>query len=353
MKLLKTLFLSAIAAFTFSTVSGQANASINILTLNGGIVNVGGTVDVQVTVGNTGPVSSIGVNKVRAQISIPVAIANAAPNAEQTGLPAGWIILSNTGGVITVCNGTDVIPVGAQRQVFIKLQGHTAGGPSTVSGQLSFGPGTAVCTGLGSLSGDLPADNSSQSTITVSIVTPVKLTQFSARLVNCQPVLDWKTEDEINLERFEIERAELNNSGWIMIGTVAGKATASGKSEYNFIDQHTGTSPGEWGYRLKMIDKDGRYQYSSILRVAVICYTTQINAYPNPVQNGKLYVTITGAARFAEAILQSASGQVILKTKMNIGTNYLDVSAVPNGVYILKVEDENGSKKMIKIVIGQ
>ena len=93
-----------VCAITVSSASGQANASINLLTLNSGQVNQGGVVDVQVTVGNTGPVSSIGVNKVRAQISIPIAIASALPNAGQTGLPAGWTILSNTGGVITVCN---------------------------------------------------------------------------------------------------------------------------------------------------------------------------------------------------------------------------------------------------------
>ncbi|MDZ4794933.1 MAG: hypothetical protein SGI83_11695, partial [Bacteroidota bacterium] len=167
MKLIKLLMLMLVCAITVSSASGQANASINLLTLNSGQVNQGGVVDVQVTVGNTGPVSSIGVNKVRAQISIPIAIASALPNAGQTGLPAGWTILSNTGGVITVCNGTDVIPVGQQRQIFIKIQGNTVGGPSTVAGQLGFGPGTAVCTGLGTLSGDLPADNISQSTIQV------------------------------------------------------------------------------------------------------------------------------------------------------------------------------------------
>ncbi len=164
-----------VCAFCSSGVAGQSNATLNILTLNSGQVTVGQTVDIQVTVGNTGPTSSIGVNKVRPQISVPAALVNILPNAQQTGLPPGWIILSNTGSVIQICNGSDVIPVGAQRQIFIKMQGNTVGGPSTITGNLSFGPGTGVCTGLGTLSGDLPADNSSNTTIQVNAALPCSI----------------------------------------------------------------------------------------------------------------------------------------------------------------------------------
>ncbi len=170
MKLLKLLLLFCAGTFAFSNASAQANATLNILTLNSGQVTIGQTVDVQVTVGNTGPVSAIGVNKVRVQISVPVAIAS--PLSNMTGFPPGWIILSNTGGVITICNGSDVIPVGAQRQILIKIQGNTVGGPSTIAGALSFGPGTAVCTGLGSLPGDITADNTSTSTVQVLAALP-------------------------------------------------------------------------------------------------------------------------------------------------------------------------------------
>jgi len=99
-------------AFGAFDASGQANATLNILTLNSGQVILGGTVDIQVTVGNTGP-GSITTNKVRAQISIPIAIATALPTPQQTGLPSGWTVTVNTGGSITVCNGTDAIPAGA------------------------------------------------------------------------------------------------------------------------------------------------------------------------------------------------------------------------------------------------
>lgn len=353
MKLFKLLVINLSGLLAFSNVSGQANASINVLTLNGGVVNLGSVVDVQVTVGNTGPVSSIGVNKVRAQISIPVAIASALPNAQQTGLPPGWTILSNTGGVIQVCNGSDIIPVGQQRQVLIKVQGNAEGGPSTVSGVLSFGPGTAVCTGLGTLSGNITADDISQSTIQVASTLPVTLIDLNAKLLNCKPVLHWITENEENSDQYEIERTNGANTNWLTIGVRAAIGNTNTKSEYSFTDNTSISSDETILYRLKIVDQDGSYKYSGILRVFVNCKTTLAYVYPSPVQDGRLYIAVTGDNNYMEASLQSLSGQVVLKTKITAGTNSLNVSAVANGLYILNIKDNNGFVKNFKVLIQQ
>ena len=74
MKLVKLLVLFLVSAFMYGTAAGQANASINVLTQNSGQVNLGGTVYIEVSVGNTGPTSSIGVYKVKTQISVPSSI---------------------------------------------------------------------------------------------------------------------------------------------------------------------------------------------------------------------------------------------------------------------------------------
>src|ERR1051326_8610078 len=186
MKLIRLLLLFMVGSFAGFNAAGQANASINILTQNSGQVSVGGTVFIQVDVGNTGPTSNIGVNKVRAQISIPIAIAHALPTAQQTGLPPGWTVVTNTGGGITVCNGSDVIPVNGVRTVLIAVQGDALGGPSTVTGVLSFGPGTGVCTGPGSLPGDITADNTSTSSIQVIPAAACNLSlSASAGAISC------------------------------------------------------------------------------------------------------------------------------------------------------------------------
>ena len=169
MKFLKLFMLLFVTGFMVKNVTAQqlaTNANINIGAANAGVVNQGALLDLSISVTNTGA-NPILANRVRPSISLPTTIASAAANALQTGLPAGWIITANTGGVITICNGTDVIPAGVTRVAIIKIQGTAIGGPSTIGGTLQFGPGTGVCTGLGALNGDLPADNTSQTSITV------------------------------------------------------------------------------------------------------------------------------------------------------------------------------------------
>lgn len=161
----------------------STNANINMVTANAGVVTQGNTIDLFVSVANTG-VNPIQVNRVRPSISVPVALCSAAINALQTGLPPGWIITNNTGANITICNGTDVIPAGATRTITIKLVAVGVGGPSTISGGLQFGPGTGVCTGLGSLTGDNPSDNLSQTSITVVPSCPLTVSA-SAGVINC------------------------------------------------------------------------------------------------------------------------------------------------------------------------
>ena len=172
MKLIKSTILLLVCVFTVLNTIGQANASLNILTLNSGQVIQGQTVDIQVTIGATagtgGQQGPIPAFKIRAQISTPVSLVSLLPIAQQTGLPPGWSItvLNTVTGSITICNGTDPIPVNQQRVILIKVQGNNLGGPSTINGNLLFSNGIA-CGSTGTLAGDNTADNSSQSSVKV------------------------------------------------------------------------------------------------------------------------------------------------------------------------------------------
>src|SRR5262245_51750563 len=121
MKLIKLVTLSTVIIFEYLITNVQENAYINILTQNGGIVNFGGTVFVEVTVGNSGPIDVIQAGKIRVQVSVPGSITS----IPGTGhiLPPGWTILSNSGTSIQICNSTDAIPVYDERTILINVQG--------------------------------------------------------------------------------------------------------------------------------------------------------------------------------------------------------------------------------------
>jgi Secretion system C-terminal sorting domain len=351
MKLSTLLILFSASLLGVTNASGQANAYIQVLTLNSGNVNLGQTGDIQVTVGNTGPANNIAVNNVRTQVSVPNALVSLLPNAQQTGIPAGWAITSNNGTTIQLCNGSDVIAPGTQRNIIIKIQGNTVGGPLTVSGGLTFRSGTN-CAAPGTLAGNNTADDNGTSSVTVVNPVPVTLTEFNALLVNCEPTLKWTTETEINSDRFEIERSNAGRNDWTKIGTVTAQGNSSRKTEYSLTDKSPAASEKVL-YRLKMIDKDGRFTYSTALPVSINCNTPKITIFPNPVQNGRLYVSITGAKGQTEAVLLNLAGQVILKNIVSDGTNKIDVSNTANGVYILNITDSgvNGISKKVKVLI--
>ena len=170
MKQLKLIMLFCIGALFIASKSiGQANPFINVLPSNSGIVAVGGTIDIEVTIGNTGPVSAVPQAKLRPIIQVPSSV-TFLPTASQVGLPAGWTILTNTGSQIRLCNSTDPIPVNTSRIIILKAQGVTVSPQQTFSGNINFGNGTTCAAGP-TVAGDLTTDNSALST--VQVVAPV------------------------------------------------------------------------------------------------------------------------------------------------------------------------------------
>ena len=166
MKHTKLIMLFCIGALLIGGKSfGQANPFINVLPSNSGIVPVGGTIDIIVTIGNSGPISTIPQAKLRPIIQVPTSV-TFLPNAQQTGLPAGWTILSNSGTQLRVCNSTDPIPVSTSRTIILKAQGVTVSPAQTFAGNINFGNGTTCAAGP-SVAGDLITDNSATSTVQV------------------------------------------------------------------------------------------------------------------------------------------------------------------------------------------
>jgi hypothetical protein len=344
-KFIQTLFV-AFCCFHFSDAIAQ-NVSINILTLNSGLVAVGSTVFVQIDITNTDGTLSVPAYKIRPFLSTPIALVSI-PASGHT-LPSGWTITSNTNGVIRFSNGADVIPPNTSRTLLIALKGTILGGPSTVSGSLLFSNGISPGTTSGpALSGDNTADNTSTSTVEVSTITPVKLTNFNAQLVNCKPALNWNTEIEANSDKFEIERANSTATDWAMVGSITASGYSYGKLKYSFNDNTLALTSGKILYRLKIFDKDGKYNYSPVLPVFINCKTAQVNTYPNPVQHGLLNVNVvTVNNENTDAVLIGTSGQVVLKMNLKNGLNTVNVSTIANGEYVLKVNATNTVNKVL------
>jgi hypothetical protein len=184
MKVLKIFLLLFVTGLMFKNATAQTNASLNIVSANAGVVHQGATLDLTVSVTNTGA-NPISAQRVRVQISVPSAVGLPLATGSQNALSSNWIVTSNTaGGVITICNNTDAIPAGATRTSIVKISANTIGSGSINAG-LAFGNGTS-CTAFGSLTGDNTGDNSSSTPIVVTASQTCTLAASAAAgSINC------------------------------------------------------------------------------------------------------------------------------------------------------------------------
>ena len=117
-----------------------------------------------------------------------------------------------------------------------------------------------------------------------STPVPVKLVSYQVKLVseaakNERKVLnEWRTTNEINASHFNIQRSIDG-----VIFKTAGQVAAKGGGSYNFADPLTSNNlPSTIFYRLQMVDKDGRIEYSPIKEINLRHSASSIRLYPNP-----------------------------------------------------------------------
>jgi CshA-type fibril repeat protein len=173
---------------------------------------------------------------------------------------------------------------------------------------------------------------SNPATVTLSSILPVGISYFKAHAVMGAIKLEWNTSIEINADRFEIERYT-EGTEWTKIGKVTAKGNTG--SIYSFEDPFPIT--GQNLYRLKLVDKDDNWSYSTVAKVNWISGNSII-IFPNPVNN---YLTVQGFTGQSMLFVQNVHGQVLLRVD-NFTGQVLDLSNLNQGIYILKFVPVNG-----------
>lgn len=63
-----------------------------------------------------------------------------------------------------------------------------------------------------------------------------------------------------------------------------------------------------------------------------------LNFYPNPVTNGKIYITSKNAS-VKEIVIYDVLGKRVLQTNLSVNSKEVNVSALNPGVYIIKITE--------------
>lgn len=179
---------------------------------------------------------------------------------------------------------------------------------------------------------------------------PVKLSEFKL-VSNANGVtLSWKTSLEINSSHFEIERSA-DGKVWGSKGSVNAAGNVSVDQNYSFTDAVpvNGTNY----YRLKIVDIDAKYEYSTIKSVSFTAASLNVIAGPNPAYSFLTINVITPGNDPYRLRLISRSGQVVLDQKYAATNNrlQLNVSNYTDGTYFLEVTNSAGSRQINKVLI--
>ena len=178
-------------------------------------------------------------------------------------------------------------------------------------------------------------------------VLPVKLESLIASAKDCNVQVKWLVSQEINASRYEVERSNSGNK-FEKIGEVFASNNV-GSANYALEDKTPliGTS----FYRIKMIDKNGTYNYSSIVTVKNVCMASEksILLYPNPTFDKTVNFAINSAYGGSVIVnFFSITGLIVRKEKMilNIGDNLktFKLNEFTKGIYLLRITDNNGNE---------
>lgn len=191
--------------------------------------------------------------------------------------------------------------------------------------------------------------------VDVRYVLPIELTAFNAVCNGNEVKITWQTASESNNSYFEIERSADAINFTPVTRVNSQNSNSNTTLNYNAIDANP--INGKSYYRLKQVDIDGAFTYSSI--VVLNCTSNQnvipatVNIFPNPTTDN-LTININGLEGKKSFVIYDVLGQemtnkTITSTSANLQET-IDVSSYANATYILRIDVDGKLYQIIKFV---
>ena len=178
----------------------------------------------------------------------------------------------------------------------------------------------------------------------INSTLPVNLTSFSGFQQMNNVVLKWTTTQEINTEKFELQRS--TGLGWNPIATIAATGNSNTKTDYNHTDINAPKSVIL--YRLKLVDINGNYEYSPIIRIDNKSGQASLFCYPNPFGGSFSVSVYSQADQPTTTVITDLGGRKVysLNRQLFRGNNTFNITGMDQllpGIYFASILDEVGN----------
>ncbi len=190
--------------------------------------------------------------------------------------------------------------------------------------------------------------------LTMNIVSlPVSLASFDADTDGCDVILKWESETETGFSHYIVEKS-IDGERFNVLGTVAAQA-GSGFKRYTYDDLAV---RGNYFYRLKMIDFDGKINYSDIINVETDCDSEvgDILIYPNPVSSRYSSITVEFESKeatvYVNIVDKLGKQSMQFPVDANLGNNVLslDISNLTAGTYYVNLQFNKSKTKTARFI---
>lgn len=173
--------------------------------------------------------------------------------------------------------------------------------------------------------------------------TPVLLTSFDGAYSNGVASLNWQTSQEINSDRFELFRSN-DGSDFVLAGTVQSAGNSSAPKNYNYQDQVSGNAGNYVFYKLKQIDKDGKFTFSSVIKLSLSSVNASFQLFPNPMVNNFTASFSAPKSSKATLMIRNTNGQTVYSKTVTVikGNNAVVVNNAPlkTGMYYVSIVND-------------
>ena len=181
-------------------------------------------------------------------------------------------------------------------------------------------------------------------------VLPVHVIDVKACRKGPAVLVNWSTGSEQNSAWFQMERS-YNGFDFLPIGQVPAAGYSNSTIQYQFTDNSAAGTV--LFYRIKLVDADGRFQYSKLVKLAKAGSQQQgFTLYPNPAVN-TFSVALTEIAT-ADMHIQVINelGQIVSAARLVKGAQLIqfDISKLTKGIYAVRLTGTNTMQvqKLIK-----
>jgi hypothetical protein len=170
----------------------------------------------------------------------------------------------------------------------------------------------------------------------------ISLADFQAKTKNNDVQLYWISEIEINTEHFVVEKSH-DASYWTDLGTVEAQVNSNMPSDYSFLDENAFVASKSGiviYYRLKMVKKDGSYEYSKTQVVQQEPHYFEFAVQPTSSSSQSLNIIRSNSEESSEVYIYNYSGMLIQKSILGSQQQIFQLNDIPSGVYFVRIGDQ-------------